>query len=475
MKSLFWIGCFLSRALLVLFILTSGVGLMPDEAQYWTWSLFPDFGYYSKPPGIAWQIWMGTHIFGMNELGVRFISLLLPIPMALFIKGIVNVLTSNPSVAYLTGLAFLLSPLGMSASLIATTDGGMLLFGLGTIYFYLKSSSHTQAGIFIALGALWKWMTYVLLLPLLIYELIMKQFKIAPFLWMCLISLLGLIPALLWNINHDFATFRHVEGTILNTHTAHAAANPVAFFLAAITLVSPGFFLLALPALFSMKKERALLLRLLVLFIFGGILLMSCFRKVQGNWGVLGLVFLFPLMGCFLATTKKKWFLPAAILVSLLLQGIFLGNFLKRSPLQHGMGMEKISDALIQSGYTPQHFLFSDRYQTVSLVWFYGPEQKKTYFFNISNLRHNQFCFWPGMEKECVRKSGFYVALVPSAEKSSLSVRAHHMQKKLKEYFAHVGRPKIYPLRSSNTISNYLLIIPARKYSGMTPEQKETY
>jgi hypothetical protein len=79
------------------------------------------------------------------------------------------------------------------------------------------------------------------------------------------------------------------------------------------------------------------------------------------------------------------------------------------------------------------------------------------------------------MEKECVRKSGFYVALVPSAEKSSLSVRAHHMQKKLKEYFAHVGRPKIYPLRSSNTISNYLLIIPARKYSGMTPEQKETY
>ena len=27
-----------------------------DEAQYWSWSLQPDFGYYSKPPLIAWLI-----------------------------------------------------------------------------------------------------------------------------------------------------------------------------------------------------------------------------------------------------------------------------------------------------------------------------------------------------------------------------------------------------------------------------------
>lgn len=30
--------------------------LYPDEAQYWLWSRTPDFGYYSKPPMVAWAI-----------------------------------------------------------------------------------------------------------------------------------------------------------------------------------------------------------------------------------------------------------------------------------------------------------------------------------------------------------------------------------------------------------------------------------
>ena len=31
-------------------------GLNPDEAQYWFWSRDFAFGYYSKPPMIAWVI-----------------------------------------------------------------------------------------------------------------------------------------------------------------------------------------------------------------------------------------------------------------------------------------------------------------------------------------------------------------------------------------------------------------------------------
>ena len=30
--------------------------LVLDEAQYWTWSRALDFGYFSKPPMIAWVI-----------------------------------------------------------------------------------------------------------------------------------------------------------------------------------------------------------------------------------------------------------------------------------------------------------------------------------------------------------------------------------------------------------------------------------
>ena len=54
-------------------LLTLGLGLLrlltlfgtplelyPDEAQYWLWSRTLAFGYYSKPPLIAWSIWAST-------------------------------------------------------------------------------------------------------------------------------------------------------------------------------------------------------------------------------------------------------------------------------------------------------------------------------------------------------------------------------------------------------------------------------
>ncbi|HWA31259.1 MAG TPA: hypothetical protein VG867_09170, partial [Rhizomicrobium sp.] len=38
----------------VLALIFSPLNLYPDEAQYWWWSLTPDWGYFSKPPVIAW-------------------------------------------------------------------------------------------------------------------------------------------------------------------------------------------------------------------------------------------------------------------------------------------------------------------------------------------------------------------------------------------------------------------------------------
>src|SRR5262245_47889921 len=45
-----------------------------DEAQYWVWSLEPAFGYYSKPPLIAWTITAATAVCGDGEFCVRLPS-----------------------------------------------------------------------------------------------------------------------------------------------------------------------------------------------------------------------------------------------------------------------------------------------------------------------------------------------------------------------------------------------------------------
>ena len=58
-------------ALRIVALIISPAELGPDEAQYWVWSRTPDFGYFSKPPMIAWVIGLTTSVFGNGEWAVR--------------------------------------------------------------------------------------------------------------------------------------------------------------------------------------------------------------------------------------------------------------------------------------------------------------------------------------------------------------------------------------------------------------------
>jgi 4-amino-4-deoxy-L-arabinose transferase-like glycosyltransferase len=53
------------------------INLGGDEAQYWAWSRTLDWGYFSKPPLIAWIIAGTTSICGNGEACVRVSSPLL--------------------------------------------------------------------------------------------------------------------------------------------------------------------------------------------------------------------------------------------------------------------------------------------------------------------------------------------------------------------------------------------------------------
>ena len=54
-----WITVALTAVRLAAIFITP-LELYPDEAQYWLWSRTLDFGYFSKPPMVAWAIWATT-------------------------------------------------------------------------------------------------------------------------------------------------------------------------------------------------------------------------------------------------------------------------------------------------------------------------------------------------------------------------------------------------------------------------------
>ncbi|MFN4174216.1 MAG: ArnT family glycosyltransferase, partial [Parachlamydiaceae bacterium] len=198
------------KTLLALFVISSGlIHLSPDEAQYWTWSRHLDFGYYSKPPGIAYQIAFGTFLFGASELGVRFGSLLIGFLMPILIYRLSKQAELSDEASFLASFIWCLTPLGFIGSIFAITDVGMILFWTCALVILLKEGVRVKFALSIACGALFKFPIYFLWPIALFFE--RPRLK-----WLSLIgvSLVGLVPTLIWNIQHDFVTFRHVGATL---------------------------------------------------------------------------------------------------------------------------------------------------------------------------------------------------------------------------------------------------------------------
>ena len=105
----------LLAALIVLLIvrlaLASRLGLVADEAYYWTWSRALAAGYFDHPPGVAWCIAASERLFGATPLGVRGASI----------------------VAGVAALAVLL-PHARDRGLLVLLLGGMPILALGGLF-----------------------------------------------------------------------------------------------------------------------------------------------------------------------------------------------------------------------------------------------------------------------------------------------------------------------------------------------------
>ena len=56
-------------------IFFTNFNLFADEAQYWLWSRSLDFGYFSKPPLIAWFLRIYIELFGNSFESLKFFSM----------------------------------------------------------------------------------------------------------------------------------------------------------------------------------------------------------------------------------------------------------------------------------------------------------------------------------------------------------------------------------------------------------------
>lgn len=493
--------------LLIIFITQSNIGLSPDEAQYWTWSQQIDWGYYSKPPGVAWQIFLGTVLFGETPLGVRVGSVLIGVITPLLIYLLARRCQLSTKTAFWSAILLTLSPLGIISSMLAITDVGMILFWICALIVITSSLTNSQPpnyyllGFFIAMGALFKWPIYLLWLVILVMMPLFPTLRSKHLIGGALISLLGLLPSFTWNIQNDWATFRHVTSSIQGSQpTPHIfSGNPLEFIGAQFALLSPILFILLILSIIKIFKHRTELPKGLLfcctttLLLLGAITTLSLFKKVQGNWcdyAYPSAILLIGWYGCNTGDAVRKWMIGGVTLSVTLCLIIFSIPYVqsnnlfgtvkipyKTNPFRHNVGWENLPKALEDKGYDPsKDFLFSSKYQMSSILSFYADGQHRAYFLNLFGIRNNQFSYWPSMRDEQLGKDGYYVIVEnqPHLDKH-LAITDEYVEK-LSLFFEKVEYLGVVPLfKSYGEDVKGALIFRGTAYNGKEPKQTTLY
>ncbi len=206
-------------ALTAMRVIYAGViDLRTDEAYYWTWSKENVLSFLDHPPVIAWFIRFGTAIFGDTNLGVRFAGIVAMLVTQLLLADIVRRVTHDVRaivIAVLMPEAALYYGLLMSK---VSPDVALIPFAVAMVWALVRLHESNDARWWLAAGgfaglALLSKFTAVMLLPAVLAFMLVpgwrRRWLVSPYPWAAaLIAVLVFLPVLIWNGQHDWASFR---------------------------------------------------------------------------------------------------------------------------------------------------------------------------------------------------------------------------------------------------------------------------
>ncbi len=301
----------------VLFV--SGLDLQADEAQYWVWSTSLDWGYFSKPPLIAWVIAL-TAAFGDGDAWVRLAAPLLHGATALLLYGLAARLFGARRAMWTAIVYATLPAVTYSSALISTDVPLLFLWALALLALdrLLESPTRGRAlllGLAIGFGLLAKYAMAYFLLGMGLLALLDRDARRVLLgrraLEALLVAGLCLLPNVLWNMNHGWVTAGH---TASNAHWAQAFRDPAKGleFVAAQFGVFGPILLAALGVRLAGLRRRPIgpAERFLLVFslpVLGLVALQSFVSRAHANWAATAYVAATPLVVAWLFAHGRRW------------------------------------------------------------------------------------------------------------------------------------------------------------------------
>jgi 4-amino-4-deoxy-L-arabinose transferase-like glycosyltransferase len=229
------------------FLGRSGLELYGDEAQYFAWSRDLAFGYFTKPPLIAWLIAATTSLYGTSEMAVRLAA-----PLCHALTAGILCATAWRLFDLRTGavaaIVWILLPGVSFSSVIISTDAPLLLFASLWFFGYagvLQSPRSLWAalwmGLGLGLGLLSKLAMAYVLAGLVVHLWVSPKARAILTqrgLWLGLgLGALIYSPNLIWNLTNGARTYGHLAE---NAGLGGALFNPAN--LGAFALSQAGLF-----------------------------------------------------------------------------------------------------------------------------------------------------------------------------------------------------------------------------------------
>lgn len=269
-------------------------GLHPDEAYYWIYSKFPDWGYFDHPPIVAFYIKAGDWLMH-NSLGLRLVTVITNTLSIFVLWLMVRPYNKNlPLFLLLFSSVLIFHVYGF----ITTPDAPLYLFTILFLYAYqqyVKTYSYSWAfalGVLAAALLLSKYHGVLVIFFVLLSNL--KLLRKASF-WLAMSVALALFaPHIYWQYLNDFPSIKY--------HLFERSASPYKFeytaqyFLDQLLMMGPlmGWFLITSAwkqrskADLFLKSLRFLVVGVFIFFFF------NTFKgRVQAHWPLIEFIPLF--------------------------------------------------------------------------------------------------------------------------------------------------------------------------------------
>lgn len=351
-----WLLCLIFGVMVFRLVgmLFSPLGLHGDEAQYWAWSKDLDWGYFTKPPLIAWVIATTTAIFGDAEWAIRLSSPLLHTVTAYVIYRTACVLYDTRTGFWAGALYILMPCLWLSAGIVSTDVPLLLCWALALNgWVHLRETptwpKAIQFGLAFGFGVLAKYAMLFFLPALVIAFLFDKKTRSGlnnlEGYAAGLIAFLLILPNILWNMNNDFATLSHTAANAnIQSGIPFHPDEFLTFWGDQLVMFGPVPLVLLFPAVWAAVKSRlAPGSAWLAGFVISPLLIISIeaiISRANANWAVTGYVaasILVAHWGLSAWDKREKWVKWGVIIQSAL--GVAFAVIMLSTPLTNALGV----------------------------------------------------------------------------------------------------------------------------------------